>query len=173
MRKFRVDASKKITSAIVPYRQSTSDLISNEGLDDRFAYDLPETFAIDMYGTPTTCLTVDSEVVPMADYDPWIEEINEYGEEPTCIKFTVLVPIPSDCREAYNYGTISQHIYAGLDQYLNDELDGSDYNWTIGNVTISAEEYNYLMDLAEDKLDDTKSNIGYGLAEVVVMPVCP
>ena len=173
MRKFRVDASKKITSAIVPYRQSTSDLINNEGLDGRFDYDLPETFAIDMYGTPTTCLTVDSEVVPMEDYDPWIEEINEYGEEPTCIKFTVLVPIPSDCREVYNYGTISQYIYAGLDQYLNDELDGSDYSWTIGNVTISAEEYSYLMDLAEDKLDDTKFNIGYGLAEVVVMPVCP
>ena len=76
-------------------------------------------------------------------------------------------------REAYNYGTISQYIYAGLDQYLNDELDGSDYSWTIGNVTISAEEYSYLMDLAEDNLDNTESNIGYGLAEVVVMPACP
>lgn len=173
MRKFRVDASKKIESAIVPYRKSTDDLINSEGLDDRFAYDLPNTFAIDMCGTSTTCLTVDSEVVPMADYDPWVEEVNEYGEEPTCIKFTVLVPIPSECREIYNYGTISQYIYGGLEQYLTDELGGGDYSWVIGNVTISADEYSYLMDLAEDKLSNTESNIGYGLAEVIVMPVCP
>lgn len=172
MRKFRVDASKKITSAIVPYRQSTSDLINNEGLDGRFDYDLPETFAIDMYGTPTTCLTVDSEVVPMADYDPWIE-VDDYSEEPTCIKFTVLVPLPPECREVYNYGTVQQWIYGGLEQYLHDELEGSDYCWIIGNVTISADEYSYLMDLAKDKLDNTESNIGYGLAEVTVMPVCP
>jgi hypothetical protein len=164
MRKFTVHPSIPIKAAIIPYRQSTSDLINNEGLDGRFDYDLPELFTIDVAGIPTTCFTADAETIDVSDY--FLAE--DFEEVPTGIKYTILIPISSDITV-----DMVRAVDAGLDRYFDNELWGGDYTDSIGNISISAEDYGYLLDFAEEKLPNAENNIGYCLAKVIIYPAFP
>ena len=164
MRKFRVDASKKITSAIVPYRESTDDLINNEGLDGRFDYDLDELFTIDVAGIPTVCFTADAETVDVSDYFPFAD----FEEDPTGIEYTVLIPM--------HFNTtvdVVRAVDTGLDRYFDKELGGGDYTYSIGSISTASNDYDYLLNLAEEKLPSTENNLGYCLAKVIIYPAFP
>ena len=167
MRKFSVNASKKIMMSILPHRQSTSDLINNEDLDGRFDYDLDELFTIDVAGIPTTCFTTDAETIDVSDY--FLAE--DYEEAPTGIKYTVLIPtsVPSSDITP----DMIRNVYDGLDRYFDNELWGGDYTYSIGNISISAKDYEYLLDFAEEKLPNAENNAGYCLANVIVYPAFP
>jgi len=172
-RRFIVDASKKIKAAIIPYNlPSTSDLINNERLDERFGYDLPNIIDLDINGIATKAFTVDSEVVLMSEYDPWVEEENDLGDPPTCIRYTVLVPIYETMLDEHaDISSLSNPIDAQLNAFLDSEIGGSDYCWIVIPRSCNQHLVSHITELYGEQYSDNA--IGYYLVHIVIMPICP
>jgi hypothetical protein len=179
-RRFTVDASRKIKASIIPYRQSTSDLINNENLDERFAYDLPHDFTIYVNGSTLPVLTVDSEVVLLEDYDPFVPEENDVGDPPTAVKYTILIPIYADTLEGdKTYTSVEQMqsvVRGGIEAFVDSEVYGTDYCGYPLNLTCREEDYSHFIPLADEELlhgHNPDYAIGYYLATVLIAPGCP
>lgn len=109
-RHFRVDASKKIKSA-----KSTPSLHQAfDGLDDRFDFDLDDEFEIYVRNDTITCYTIDSKVFG-----------NGAG-----VSYTVAIPIGEG-----DFWDIDRFIQRGLEEYLSEQLDGSDYTYGVNEIS--------------------------------------
>jgi len=109
-RRFRVDASKKIKGA-----KSTPSLHhAFDGLDDRFSFDLADEFDIYVRNDMITCYTIDSKVFG-----------NGAG-----LSYIVAIPIGEG-----DFWDIDRFIQRGLEEYLSEQLDGSDYTYGVNEIS--------------------------------------
>jgi len=109
-RHFRVDASKKVEAA----KSSPSLHQAFDDLDERFTFDLDDEFEIYVRNDSVTCYTIDSKVFG-----------NGAG-----LSYTVAIPIGEG-----DFWDIDRFIQRGLEEYLSEQLDGSDYTYGVNEIS--------------------------------------
>lgn len=85
-----------------------------DGLDDRFDFDLDDKFEIYVRNDIITCYTIDSKVFG-----------NGEG-----ISYTVAIPIGEG-----DFWDIDRFIQRGLEEYLSEQLGGSDYTYGVNEIS--------------------------------------
>ena len=173
-RRFTVDASKKIKASIAPYKRSIENLISEDNLDERFAYDLPEEFTLNLLGFEVKAYTVDSEVVLLQSFDPWAPDDNGLGEPPTGVKYTVLVPIfESDMDGSTSFDNLMGVVNKDIHRFLEGEIWGSDYGGYVLNISNNEGDYRHFLPILEEKLagsQDIDTMVGCYVATICIFP---
>lgn len=109
-RHFRVDASKKVEAA----KSSPALHQAFDGLDERFTFDLADEFEIYVRNDSVTCYTIDSHV---------------FGDG-AGLSYTVAIPIGEG-----DFWDIDGFIQRGLEEYLDEQLNGSDYTYGINEIS--------------------------------------
>ena len=109
-RKFTVDASKKVKAA----KSSPSLHQAFDGLDDRFSFELDDEFEIYVRNDSVTCYTIDSRV---------------FGDG-AGLCYIVAIPIGEG-----DFWDITRFIQRGLEEYLNEQLNGSDYTYGVNEIS--------------------------------------
>jgi len=145
-RKFRVDASKKITTA----KSSPALHSAFDGLDGRFDFDLDDDFEIylDTLAKSISCYTIDSTVFG-----------NGAG-----ICYSVAVAVPKEDA----HWQIRDDIERNLTRYIEDQTKGSDYTgWVEDNESIGT-----VYDIADDVFENCEIYV-YDICVVPYQNISP
>lgn len=117
-----------------------------DGLDDRFSFDLDDTFEIDVDTKLITCYKADSKVIG-----------NGAG-----VEYKVVVPMAS---EDVHWQT-QERVERALDEYFSGITDGSDYTFSVISVAESR-EYDYAV---PDAAFDCDQYVYYFVGTIEVVP---